>query len=279
MGAESKVALVTGVTGQFGRGVASELAARGWRVVGTGRRAERGRLFEKGIHDAGGEAVFVPGDVSKVDDCHRFAECAVAAYGRIDLLVNNAGTATDPLFIASHEVTEEQWDRVLGTNLKGAFFCAMAALPTMIEQRSGNIINIASTAGKNVGPTRQAAYMASKAGLISLTKTLAVEYADTGIRVNSIVLGAAEGEVRYRDQDLRGRAALGEKYVASDYDDRNNGGITGQALAATIAYLASGAANYINGAAIAVDNGLTAGNYWKWVEAGKQSPAQEQSTS
>jgi NAD(P)-dependent dehydrogenase (short-subunit alcohol dehydrogenase family) len=168
-------------------------------------------------------------------------------------------------------VSEKDWDLVLGTNLKGAFFSSAAVLPAMIEQRSGNIINIASAHGQNIGPPEMTAYVASKAGMISLTKSMAVEYASRGIRINTIVLGAVEGDAAYQVEDQRGREAHGEEYVRTDYDERNHGGLSGRSMAATIAYLVSDEGSYINGSAITVDNGLSAGGYWSWVVAGMRS--------
>jgi NAD(P)-dependent dehydrogenase (short-subunit alcohol dehydrogenase family) len=275
----NKVAIVTGVTGQFGRGIAKELAARGWNVVGTGRRADRGATFEQEVHARGGHALFVESDVRNVPDCRRIVDTAVATYGRVDLLVNSAATLTYPPFIESHELIEDNWDQVFDTNLKGAFYCAASAIDTMLKQGFGNIVNISSAHALSYGPPQMAAYVASKAGLIALTKTMAVEYGERGIRMNAIILGGAEGDALYQVQDTKNKAEFGDSFVPVDYNERNYGAITGEALARTILFLASDDARHINGSAVTVDDGLSAGGFWKWVTAGMRSLAEAHGSS
>lgn len=266
-----RVAIVTGVTGKFGRGIARGLALRGWSVVGTGRRKDRGLDFEKALTEEGGDVHFVQGDVSRVGDCEQMVQAAVRSHGRLDLLVNNAATLTWPPFIDSHELAEENYDQVMDTNLKGAFYATAHALKVMVEQKSGNIVNIASAHGQGYGPPKMSVYVASKAGLIALTKTLAVEYADRGIRMNSIVLGAAEGDAAYHVEDQRGKERLGEGYEPASFEDRDTGRITGEYLASTIEFLASDDSRHMNGSAVTVDQGLSAGSYWDWVALGIRS--------
>lgn len=254
-GSAPRVALVTGVTGKAGRGVAEELARNGWQVVGTGRRAERGPGFEQAIRAAGGEATFVAGDVGRVADCERAVDTALARYGRLDLVVNNAATVGSPPFVASDALPEETWDLVVDTNLKGAFYCSSFALRPMVEQGSGVIVNISSIMAMNMGPPRMAAYTASKAGMIAITKALATEYADRGIRVNVIVVGGIEGDnadavtEAMADGDGKPAAAAG----------RSARRMTGADLAKVVLFLASDDARYVNGAALNVDSGMTAG--------------------
>lgn len=275
----NRVAIVTGVTGKFGRGIGRELARLGWNVLGTGRRADRGAVFEEEIRSEGGVAKYVQGDVAKVTDCRKVVDTAIEMFGHIDLVVNNAATLTDPPFLSSHDVREDDWDRVLDTNLKGAFFCATFALEVMLQQGSGHIVNVGSAHGLNVGPPRMAAYIASKAALIALTKTMAVEYASKGIRINVIILGAAEGEAGYQASDARARDAHGDDYGPIPYDERHAGGVLGEELARTIQFLTSDNARHINGAAVPVDDGLTAGTYWNWVSLGLAQTSQTVNTT
>jgi NAD(P)-dependent dehydrogenase (short-subunit alcohol dehydrogenase family) len=260
MNLAGRVVLVTGVTGKVGRGIAHAFATNGASVVGTGRRRERGTAFERDVRDEGHELTYVEADVSNVADSQKAVGIAVERYGRLDVLVNNAATQGDPPIRASHEATEEWWDLILDTNLKGAFFACKHALAPMLEQGSGAIVNIASIMGMNIGgPAGMAAYTASKAGLIALTKTLAVEYFDRGVRMNAVVLGAAEGDNLYQMQDAQARAKFGDAYEPVPYDERNFGRMTGTELADTVMFLAGDESRHINGAALVVDQGISAG--------------------
>lgn len=247
-----RVAVVTGVTGQAGRGVAEELARRGWQVVGTGRRAELGPGFEERIRADGGEATFVAGDVGRVADCERVIDTALARYGRIDLLVNNAATVGDPPLVASHELPEATWDVVVDTNLKGAFFMSAFAIRAMIEQGSGAVVNISSIITLNMGPAGMTAYTASKAGMIAMTKAMATEYADRGIRCNVIVLGSIEGD----NADVVTEAMAEARGAAPA---RPTGRMTGADLAEVVLFLGGEEGRFVNGAALNVDSGASAG--------------------
>jgi 3-oxoacyl-[acyl-carrier protein] reductase len=253
MAAEARVAVVTGVTGKAGRGIAQELARRGFRVVGTGRRADRGAEFEAEVRAEGRTAVYVTGDVSRVEDCERVVAAAVERWGRIDLLVNNAATVGEPPLVPSHELPEAAWDQVVDTNLKGAFYCSVAAVREMLRQGSGLVVNISSIMAVGMGPPQMAAYTASKAGMIALTKTMATEYADRGLRFNVIVLGGIEGD----NADSVARSRSGSTSPEGSAAVRNR--MTGVELAEVVFFLADDGARYINGAALTVDAGVSAG--------------------
>jgi NAD(P)-dependent dehydrogenase (short-subunit alcohol dehydrogenase family) len=188
------VVVVTGVTG-FGLGAAlgTLLASRGASVVGAGRRVTEGEAWAQDAGLAGGDAMFVPCDVSRVDDCRRLIASAVERHGKIDALVNNAGVVGDPPFVDSYLVTEEWWDRVIDINLKGAFFCARFALEQMVPRESGIVINVASRRAVVPGP-RMVAYAVSKAGIVHMGVSLAEELRGSGIRINNVVLGGVIGE-------------------------------------------------------------------------------------
>jgi NAD(P)-dependent dehydrogenase (short-subunit alcohol dehydrogenase family) len=188
------VVVVTGVTGHgLGAALANVLANRGARVVGAGRRVQEGERWMQDVRGGGGDATFIPCDVSRVEDCRRLIESAVDRHGQIDALVNNAGVVGQPPLCESHSISEEYWDRVIDINLKGAFFCSRFALERMIPVESGVIINIASRRAVVPGP-KMVAYAASKAGLVQLGVSLAEEFRGTGIRVNNVLLGGVKGE-------------------------------------------------------------------------------------
>jgi NAD(P)-dependent dehydrogenase (short-subunit alcohol dehydrogenase family) len=249
-----KVAVVTGASRGFGRAVATAFAHEGARVVGVARTEEAGRDLEVGIEAAGGELVFVPGDVRRVDDCRRTIRTAVERFGRIDILVNNAGTAGPNPVASSHEVTEDDWDDVLDTNLKGAFFCSRFALEDMVPRRDGVILNLGSINGVQA-VARMPAYNASKAALLHLSNTLAVEYSEYGIRSNAIVLGGGPTPTAQGVSDAMARVMRGPEYLPP----RRPATGTLDEFGRLLVLLCTDDARLITGAVIAVDRGISAG--------------------
>ena len=252
-----KVAVVTGVSSGFGRAIATTFAAEGAKVVGVARGEEAGRQVEAAVRADGGELVFVPGDVRRVDDCRRAVTTAAESFGRVDILVNNAGTAGGEPVAASHEVTEADWDDVLDTNLKGAFFCCRFALEHMVRQRDGVILNIGSVNAVQA-VARMAAYNASKAALVQLSNTLAVEYTEYGIRVNAIVLGGGPTPTADGVSDAMARLMRGPEY---ERPARLTTGAVGPFadFARLVTVLCTDDARLVTGAVIAVDRGISAG--------------------
>ena len=186
-----KIAIVTGGSRGIGAAVAALLAEHGAAVVVSGRDATRLQRAVQELEERGATVHGVAADAAKREDVDRLVETAKERFGRVDILVNNAGTTRDGLLI---RMKDEDWDRVMDTNLRGAFMTTRAAAKLMIRQRSGRIINIASTAGA-MGNAGQTNYSAAKAGLIGLTKAAARELAHWGILVNAVAPGLIETDM------------------------------------------------------------------------------------
>ena len=242
---EGKVAVVTGASRGIGKAIAVKLASKGATVVinynGSRERAEE---VKNEVESAGGKAVIIQCNVADFDACKEFIETVIKEQGRIDILVNNAGITKDGLLM---KMSEEDFDKVLDTNLKGTFHTIRAALRQMIRQRSGRIINMASVVGVS-GNAGQANYAASKAGVIGLTKTAAREVASRGITVNAIAPGFIETEMTdVLSEDVKENllASIPLKRMGQTKD-----------IAETVAFLASDKAAYITGQTISVDGGM-----------------------
>jgi len=182
------VALVTGAAQGIGRAIALLLARNGADIVVSDINLEKAEETAKEIRAIGPKATAVKVDVSNLSEVERMVEAIIEKLAKIDILVNNAGITRDKLIL---RMTEEDWDAVLGVNLKGTFNCTKTVIRHMAKQRSGKIVNIASVVGE-MGNAGQANYSASKAGVIGLTKTIAREYAQRGINVNAIAPGYIE---------------------------------------------------------------------------------------
>lgn len=247
------VAVVTGAAQGIGRRVAEVLADQGYAVVLSDLRMPGetlGALRERGV-----EAMAVLGDVSSEQYAAELSEQVLAEFGRVDVLVNNAGIS---LLTPAEQTTAEQWRRVLEVNLTGPFLLCRAFGAAMLAAGAGSIVNIASIAGLQ-GVSDRAAYNASKHGLIGLTRTLAAEWGGRGVRVNAVCPGWVKTEMDeadqasggYTDADIAGRVPMGR--FASPGD-----------IAAAVAFLADPAASgFVNGAALPVDGGWTADASWE----------------
>jgi 3-oxoacyl-[acyl-carrier protein] reductase len=186
---ENRIALVTGAASGIGKGIAIAFAREGADIVVADRVAEADAAeVMAGVREQGREALFVRTDVSEERSVQAMADAALARFGRVDILVNNAGIFTESLL---ENLSVEDWDRVLNVNLRGVFLCSRALLGQMLARRDGRIINIASQLGY-IGGKSVAHYVASKAGVIGLTKSLAREVATRGVLVNAIAPGPIE---------------------------------------------------------------------------------------
>ncbi len=239
----SSVALVTGASRGIGRATALALAGRGHAVaVNYRERVEDAKETLASINAVGGEGICVRADMSDAAEIERCFGEVEDALGRVDILVNNAGIRRDGLAL---RMSDDAWNEVMKTNLFGPFASCRRALKTMIAQRSGRIVNVASVAGLRASPG-QANYAAAKAGVIALTKTMAVEVATRGITVNAVAPGLVETRLT---EDLNGDA-LGE------IPARRAG--TPEEVAACVRFLVSGEASYVTGTTLTVDGGLSA---------------------
>ena len=242
-----KVAIVTGASRGLGEAMAMGLAKAGANVVVTDILDTKETVDE--IKKLGRESIGIKVDVSKKEDVKTLVQETMEKFGRIDILVNNAGIFR---MVPAETMGEEDWDKVIAVNLKGEFLCAQEVGKQMIKQKSGKIINIASVAGK-FAFAQSAAYNASKAGVILLTRTLAVEWGKHNIQVNAIcpgVFATAMTEDFLKDGDFL--QMIKTRVPLARYGNPEE-------LVGTVVYLASKASDYTTGHAIVVDGGWTAG--------------------
>ena len=247
---EGKVAVVTGAGQGIGEAVARRFATEGAIVVAAHRTEESGNRLVESIRSAGGEATFIATDVTRAEDVERLARATEGQFGRVDVLCNNAGVG---LIRSVVESTEEEYDYVMDVNVRGVFLCCKHFIPAMLAQESGSVINMASVASF-VGFPRDAAYCASKGALVMLTRQLAVDYSQGGVRVNAICPGFIDTpQLQYyvAEQDDPD-AALAE--VAALHPIGRVG--EPDEVAAAAVFLASDEASFITGASLVVDGGL-----------------------
>jgi 3-oxoacyl-[acyl-carrier protein] reductase len=241
---KDKLAVVTGASQGIGRETSLALAAAGAKVAAAARNEEKLKALVGEISAAGGEALAVKMDVADAEQVKAGFKQVVEKFGRLDILVNNAAITRDGLAM---RMKVEDWEAVLRTNLTGAHLCIQQALPTMMKARSGRIINLASVVAE-MGNAGQANYVAAKAGLIGLTKAIAIEIASRNITVNAVAPGFIETPMTdvltdNMKEELKKRIPLGRMGSARD-------------VAAAIVFLASDEAGYITGHVLDVNGGL-----------------------
>jgi len=241
---KDRVAVITGGSSGIGRETALLFGREGARVAVTNCNHEAGLKAAAEIREAGGEAFFLPLDVTNEEQARQVREETLARYGRIDILINNAGIVSDGFLT---KLTKQDWDRVIDVNLTGVFNCTRAMVPTMIENKFGRIINAASVVGI-YGNMGQSNYVASKAAIIGLTKVWARELGPRGITVNAVAPGFVATNMT---------ANVPEK-VLNGVKEKTPLGRLGQPrdIANAYLFLASDDASFVNGAVLSVDGGL-----------------------
>jgi len=245
---KGRVALVTGSSSGIGRAAAEALAANGARVAINFHHNEAGAEAARSeIVGVGGKAIVVQADVTQASEVQQLVEHTVSEFGPIDILVNNAGSLIERLKIL--ELTEERWDEVIDLNLKSAFLCSKAVAGSMMERKTGAIINVSSIAGRNGGALGSIHYSAAKGGVITFTKGLAKELAPFGVRVNAISPGVID--TPYHEQfsspemmkTYAGMIPLGRVGTPAE-------------VGKVICFLASDAASYLAGETIEINGGM-----------------------
>ena len=248
---KNKVALITGSGQGIGQAIAMLFAKEGAKLIINDVIEERAKIFSKKLESQGYIAIPMVADVSNKKQVDSMVEKIINKFGRIDILINNAGISykKEGCKIPLIEISEEQWDRVLQVNLKGMFLCAQRVAKVMINQKYGRIVNMASTAGKlgSSGPAG-AHYMTSKAGVMSLTKSLATELVNYNIRVNSIAPGFIKTEMAgMTNKDLN-------KKILEKIPMKRFG--MPEEVAEAVLFLVSESSSYITGETLIVDGGF-----------------------
>lgn len=246
-----KVMLITGGGSGIGRATALLCAREGSKIVVSDIHESSGKETADMIATAGGDSIFVHGDVSVETDAKKMVQEAMNRFGRLDVLFNNAGYNQ---LGSVHELAEEQWDRLISVNLKGMFLVSKYSVKLMIQNRSGSIVNNASSLGI-IGMENAAAYCASKGGVISLTRQMALDYASHGIRVNCICAGPTwtprlERIVNSSPAPEKEKNRILSKVLLGRFAD------TGE-IANCVLFLASDEASFITGTSLVADGGQT----------------------
>jgi NAD(P)-dependent dehydrogenase (short-subunit alcohol dehydrogenase family) len=249
---EGKVALVTGGGGGIGRATALAFAREGARVAVADFAADTARDTVALINDGGGQAITLTGDVTRAKDVRAMVDDTVAAFGRLDCAFNNAGIAPYQVEASGRktaEWSEESFDRMIAVNLKGVWLCMKEEIRFMQSQGGGAIVNTGSIAGL-IGLVTSSAYVAAKHGVVGLTKTAALEYADAKIRVNAVCPGFVQTRMTEDTMRRRGEAILAQ--IPSHRMGRP------EEIAEMVVWLCSERASYVTGAAYNVDGGWMA---------------------
>lgn len=258
---DGKAAVVTGAGNGIGRAIALSLAAAGADVVVSDVLIDDGERTVSEIVGEGGSADFIATDVSDAAQAEALIAFAVQLFGRLDILVNNAGVGGAQLRL--HEIEPDDFDRVIDVNLRGTFLCSKFAIPHFLQQQDGRIVNTASTYGL-VGAPKAAAYCASKAAIINLTRQLAIDYGPDGIRVNAVCPGYIDTGLGRRGPQLSAdefAAASAVRETAAALQPLGRQARPSE-VSEVVLFLASDASSFMTGSIVTVDGGcVTTFNY------------------
>ena len=249
---QDKVILITGGTSGLGATAAISLASQGAKVAITGRREAQGQAVLAQMKAAGGEGLFIQGDITVRADVEAMVARTVDRFGRLDGAVNNAGIAGDPFFAVA-DMPEENWHAVINTNLTSVFMSMKFEIPAILASGGGAIVNIASILGLEGSDIGHSAYAAAKHGVVGLTKSAAIDYAQQGLRVNALCPGYCHSEMV--DPYVEAEPDLFVKIIAR-HSAMNRLGES-QEVADAIEYLLSDKSSFINGVALPLDGGPT----------------------
>jgi 3-oxoacyl-[acyl-carrier protein] reductase len=249
---QNKVVVVTGSSSGIGLVIAKRFAAEGAKVVTHSRTKERAAVIGDEIIAAGGNAVAVAADVRTWEGAQQLAEGAISAFGGVDILVNSAGIS---MIAPANELDPSEWERAIATNLSGPFFCSRAVFPSMKARGGGVIVNIGSVAA-HVGFPLRAAYCSAKHGMVGLTKSLAIDWVDVGIRVMQVDPAFIKTPLDVGDQETAGYddVAIDKRTPMSRFGALDE-------VAQTVLFAASPDASYMTGSTLLVDGGWVAYGY------------------
>ena len=255
LGLKDKVALVTGAGSPigFGRAISTTLAQEGCDIIVNDINLKLSEQTASQIEAMGRQAMAVKADVTNSIEVNNMVKEALDKFGKIDILINNAGITAATTFMPYIQQNEDDWDRVIDINLKGTMICAKAVLPDMLDRRSGKIINISSSGAIKCPPSGQA-YCASKAGVIAFTQCLALEVISSGIYVNCIAPGSADTNLAADHIPPEVLAEIRKSMLTQTPAGKAT---TPQDIANMVAYLVSDIANDIVGQTITIDGGIT----------------------
>jgi NAD(P)-dependent dehydrogenase (short-subunit alcohol dehydrogenase family) len=252
-GLDGKVALITGAASGIGAATARLFAGEGAAVGLFDRDETGGRAIARAIEDGGGRALFVHGDVTLDTDCRRAVDETVARLGRLDVLINNAGIIRRASIV---DTSEEDYDGVMGVNVKGVFLMSRRAVPIMTRAGGGVIINTASNWGL-VGGARAAVYCASKGAVVLLTRAMAIDHGPANIRVNCLCPGDTDTPMLRSEAQMLGEPL--DRFLAESAGVPLRRVARPEDIARAALYLASDAASFVTGAPLIVDGGFMAG--------------------
>jgi NAD(P)-dependent dehydrogenase (short-subunit alcohol dehydrogenase family) len=249
---DNKCALITGGASGIGRVTVELFAKEGASVVIADINTELGKQVEYEIQQAGGKAVFVPCDVTRVEDCQHAVQIAVEQFGRLDILFNNAGIVRRADVLGT---TEAEWDRVMDVNVKSIFLMSKYAVPLMTMQGGGSIVNMGSGWGIK-GGRNAVSYCASKGAVVNMTRAMAIDHGPLNLRVNCVCPGDTDTPMLHNEAIQVGQPDA--EFMAEAAERPLNRYAQPIEIAQSVLYLASDAASFVTGAILAVDGGGTA---------------------